>query len=89
MADSSITVRPESPSDHDAVARVHRLAFAQDQEARLVAQRRETSGFMPELSLVAVRARHVVGHVLFSPVRIASPDSCVPALALAPMAVLP
>ena len=83
------TVRPERPRDYAAIAKISRAAFGQDNEARLVARLRELAGFDPGLSLVAVRDDVVVGHILFSPIVIASEANEVPALALAPMAVLP
>ena len=82
-------IRPENPEDYPAVQQVHRLAFGQDNEARLVTALRQGPGFDPALSLVAVRADQVVGHILFSPIHIESERARIPALALAPMAVLP
>jgi putative acetyltransferase len=84
-----IHVRPESPDDCDAIANVNRLAFGGEGEARLVEALRASDGFDPELSLVAVGEGTVVGHVLFSPIVIEAEDRRTPALALAPMAVLP
>ena len=84
-----LTIRPERSQDYDAIAEVHRLAFGQDDEARLVADLRRTKHFVPELSMVAVCSGQVVGHVLFSAVHIETPQGPVPALALAPMAVRP
>ena len=86
---TKMVIRPENPEDYSAVEQVHRLAFGQDNEARLVAALREGRGFDPALSLVAVRADQVVGHILFSPIHIESDRARIPALALAPMAVLP
>lgn len=69
-------VRREQPADHDAVRALHRAAFgdraadpkAEVSEARLVDELREDAGFLPHLSLVAVRGlpgeASVVGHVL-------------------------
>ena len=82
-------IRPEHPDDHASIEEVNRLAFGQDDEARLVAKLRLADGFDPALSLVAVRDGKVVGHILFSPIRIDTDRGDVPALALAPMAVLP
>jgi putative acetyltransferase len=84
-----MTVRPEQPADYAAIADVSRAAFRQDNEARLIAALRKSAGFDPELSLVAVRDDVIVGHILFSRILIESESSEVPALALAPMAVLP
>jgi putative acetyltransferase len=87
--EGSMMVRPESPQDYTAIDEVNRAAFGQDNEARLVARLRESAGFDPGLSLVAVRDGVIVGHILFSPIVIASEADEVPALALAPIAVLP
>ena len=51
---------------------------------------RQLVSFDPLLSLVAVQDHKVVGHILFTPVAIRRDDAApVPALALAPLAVLP
>lgn len=84
-----ITIRRERPEDYEAIDEVNRLAFGQDDEARLIRALREAGGFDPKLSLVAVRDDRVVGHVLFSSVTVATTGGPVPALALAPMAVHP
>jgi putative acetyltransferase len=79
-------VRPEAPSDHDAVRRVHAAAFATPEEADLVDALR--AGAKPHVSLVAEEAGEVVGHVMLSPVELpAHPDRRL--MGLAPLAVLP
>lgn len=78
-------VRPETPADHQAVARLHTEAFGGPAEARLVDLLRGTDDFVEDLSLVAERDGEVVGHILFSRVRVGEEA----ALALAPMAVAP
>jgi putative acetyltransferase len=83
----SIIVRPETGADHEAIRHVNRLAFGQDEEARLVDALRE-GGFV-RLSLIAEEAGQVVGHILFRDLPIVTDAGTVPALALAPMAVLP
>jgi putative acetyltransferase len=83
----SIIIRPESTADEDAIRHVNRLAFGQDEEARLVDALRE-GGFV-RVSLVAEQEGQVVGHILFSDLPIITGDGTVAALALAPMAVLP
>ena len=83
------TIRSEQPEDHATIHEVNRLAFGQDDEARLVTALRHTEGFDPSLSLVAVRDAQVVGHILFSSIHIETDEGRVPAMALAPMAVLP
>ena len=83
----SIIIRPETTADHEAIRHVNRLAFSQDEEARLVDALRE-GGFV-RVSLVAEKEGQVVGHILFSDLPIITGDGTVAALALAPMAVLP
>lgn len=79
-------IRPELPEDHDAVRRVHELAFAPStEEAELVDALRASGDHVPELCLVALFGDEVIGHVCFSRARVDG----VEVLALAPMAVLP
>ncbi len=83
-----LTIRFESPADHDAIRRVNRLAFGQNEEADLVDALR-AGGFV-HVSLVAEQGGQIVGHILFSELSITTDSSgTVPALGLAPMAVLP
>lgn len=84
-------VRPEIRADERAIDEVHRLAFAREDEAKLVAALRVGDTYLPELSLVALRGGEVVGHVLVTLVDL-SPRGGAPALpvlALAPLAVRP
>src|SRR5262249_50877185 len=83
----SLLIRPETAADWDAIRHVNRLAFGQDDEARLVDALRD-DGYV-QVSLVAERGGQVVGHILFSDLAIITEAGTVPALALAPMAVLP
>jgi putative acetyltransferase len=83
----NILTRPETAADHEAIWHVNRLAFGQEDEARLVDALR--SGGYLRLSLVAEVDGRVVGHILFSDLPIFTEAGTVPALALAPMAVLP
>lgn len=83
----SILIRPESAADHESIQHVNRLAFGQEEEARLVDALRE--GGYVRVSLVAEQRGQVVGHILFSDLPIITGAGTVPALALAPMAVLP
>ena len=84
-----LIIRPESRSQHSAVRRIHELAFGRPDEARLVASLRESDTFLPKLSLVAQQDKEPVGHVLLTPIRIMDGELVQPALALAPLAVLP
>jgi putative acetyltransferase len=83
----ALVVRPESTADHEAVRNVNRLAFGQEEEAQLVDALRD--GGYVRVSLVAERGGRVVGHILFSELPVIRGAGTVPALALAPMAVLP
>jgi putative acetyltransferase len=75
-------VRSETPGDISAIRIVQEVAFGQPDEAQLVDDLRAAGDTI--FSLVAVDDGTVVGHVLFS--RMKAPF---PALALAPVAVLP
>jgi putative acetyltransferase len=84
---TDVLIRPETTADHEAIRQVNRLAFGQDAEAHLVDALRD--GGYVRLSLVAERDGQIVGHILFSDLPIITEAGTVPALALAPMAVLP
>jgi putative acetyltransferase len=81
------TIRAESDTDHEAIRHVNRLAFGQDDEARIVDALR--NGGYSRLSLIAEVNSVVVGHILFSDLPILTDSGTVSALSLAPMAVLP
>src|SRR5262249_38322001 len=80
-------IRPETAADQEAIRHVNRLAFGQDEEARLVDALRD--GGYVRASLVAEQKRQVVGHILFSDLPIITDAGTIPVLALAPMAGLP
>jgi putative acetyltransferase len=85
-----ITVRAERPEDYAGIHEVNRLAFGRENEARLVEALRKSEGFIPELSLVALKEDGaVIGHILFDPITVLMKEGSLPALALAPLAVLP
>ena len=90
----SLNIRAESPDDFAAVDEVVAICFAGEApgtpvEVALVRGIRALPAFDPRLSLVADLDGKVVGHLLFSPMTIESQQGDVPALALAPLAVLP
>lgn len=90
-ADDPVHVQPERTSDRDAVERIHREAYGEGREARLVHELRATPAYIRELSLVAHLDERPVGHLMFTRVEIdrgAGADP-VPALALAPLGVHP
>lgn len=79
-------VRPETRDDYAAIRSVNEAAFETPAEAQLVEVLRER--VRPIVSLVAEVEGAVVGHILFSPVALAtSPEAKI--MGLAPMAVLP
>ena len=85
----SFFIRPETPADIPAIFEVNYQAFAHYDEARLVDALREARVFDPELSLVAVDGDRIIGHILFPPITIESPQAITPAIALAPLVVHP
>lgn len=79
-------IREEQARDLDQVRALLRLAFSTDAESQLVDALRANGKAI--VSLVAVCAEDVLGHILFSPVT-ASPPSEANGIGLAPVAVLP
>ncbi|MFH1372207.1 MAG: N-acetyltransferase [bacterium] len=80
-------VRNERPEDFDAVHYINNSAFGQPGEANLVDRLRSSC---PEaISLVAVLEDRVVGHILFSPVKVEGDRTLTEGMGLGPMAVLP
>lgn len=82
-----LIVRGEMPGDIPAIHRINELAFARPNEAILVDALRRGAGTY--LSLVAEQGGQLVGHILFTEVRVESGAGPWDALGLAPMAVLP
>jgi putative acetyltransferase len=76
-----------SIDERQSIRTVNEAAFGGPDEAELVDNLRE-HGFTL-ISLVAEGDNGIVGHVLFSRMWIESPGGLVPAVALAPVAVLP
>jgi len=81
-----LTIRRETPEDIDSIRYVNEQAFSQKEEAKLIDKLRNRG--VVTLSLVAVQAGQIVGHILFSPVTVESEYSSFEAISLAPMAVL-
>jgi putative acetyltransferase len=84
-----IVIRSETIEDYINIFKVNKLAFGQENEARLVENIRHLPNFNSALSLVAIASDRLVGHILFSEIAIATSLGDVTALALAPLAVLP
>ena len=79
-------VRPEQPQEIAGIRRVNLAAFGTTVEADIVDALRQHA--RPFLSLVAIDAAEVVGHIAFSPVTL-MPHRHYRIAGLAPMAVLP
>jgi putative acetyltransferase len=82
-----IHIRPEQPDDADDIRRVNEEAFGQPLEAGLVERLRANCGVL--LSLVATVNGRIAGHILFTPLRVESPEAVFEGAGLGPMAVLP
>ena len=80
-------VREELPADIQAIRNVNRLAFGGAEEADLVDALRANGQAV--VSLVAIEADELIGHILFSRLPIAAETQTIAAAALAPVAVLP
>jgi len=80
-------ILPETTADHSSIREVHRRAFGREDEGRLVDALRD--GGFARLSLVAEQDGRVVGHILFSELAIVMDRGSLPALSLAPLAVVP
>lgn len=82
-----VTIRRERIADIAAVRAVNRTAFGQSVEAEIVDSVRDRC---PDtVSLVAVEAHQIVGHIFFSPVFASGQKGLIQGMGLAPMAVLP
>jgi predicted N-acetyltransferase YhbS len=87
-------IRRETDADFSAVEEVVRRAFENEPhsdhtEHGLVARLRDSSAFVPELSLVAEADGVCVGHILFTRLPIRDGKTEFPSLALAPLSVRP
>ena len=85
-----LEIRQESKNDYDEVYNVVKKAFetaehSDGNEHDLVDALRKSNSFIPELSLVAIEDGKIVGHILFTKIKIGKSEE----LALAPLAVLP
>jgi predicted N-acetyltransferase YhbS len=81
-------IREENANDYNAVYTLNDRSFGQKDESDLIERIRKGNCFIPELSLVAEKDGKIIGHILFSKIKIRG-DVESDSLALAPMAVLP
>lgn len=89
-----IIVRQETNADFSRVREIVKNAFLHAEftdhdEHNLVERLRNSEGFIPELSLVAVVDDEIVGHILFTKIAINDGITRVTSLALAPVSVIP
>lgn len=87
-------IRIERPEDYLSVFNLIEKAFRNEeysdhQEHFLVERLRESSAFVPELSLVCEVENNIVGYILLTEIKIKSSETETKSLALAPVAVLP
>ena len=91
----NLQIRTETAADFERIERVIIAAFSgaehsDGDEHNLVKRLRHSSGFQPELALVAEEAGEIVGHILFTPIVIRGARGQETAsLALAPVSVHP
>lgn len=84
-----MTIRPEQPLDHDAIADVVAAAFGSPAEAQLVKAIRASGNYVPKLSLVAEIQGHIVGYVMISFVALHGDGTQHRIANLSPLAVTP
>ena len=86
----NLTIRQENKVDYKKIYELNLLAFEEKEEAVLVNLLRENDEFIPQLSLVALLNNEIVGHILFTKIKIIDDNGNeYESLALAPMAVSP
>lgn len=79
----------ETEDDTTSIREVVTAAFGRTSEANLVEAIRNSPNFIPQLSIVAKEDGDAVAHVMFSAIAIATQNRPIPALALAPLSVMP
>ena len=84
----SIELREEIRSDFGEISALLKNAFDGLEEANLVDRIRSSNYYIPELSIVALHKKKIVGHILFSKIEIQNSESSLSSLALAPVSVL-
>ena len=85
-----MNIRQENSNDYEQVYNLVKKAFesaehSDGNEHELVCALRKSQSFIPELTLVALTANKIVGHIMFSRATVDNEDI----LILAPLSVLP
>ncbi len=86
-----MNIRPSTVSDHAHIEQVHLQAFGEegDEIVQLVNNLFEDKTALPLLSLVAVEADQIIGHVLYTKATLTQTNEAVSVHILAPLAVTP
>ncbi|MHC1760163.1 MAG: GNAT family N-acetyltransferase [Negativicutes bacterium] len=89
-----IVVRQETDEDYEIVYEAVKTAFFTAEhtnfdEQNLVVRLRKSAAFIPELSLVAVMDDKIVGHIMFTKMKIKNETKEFESLVLAPVSVVP
>jgi predicted N-acetyltransferase YhbS len=85
VTELSLVIRPELPSDAEAIERLHERAFGPGRFARTAFRLREGAPHLMDLSFTALVGTLLVGSVRMAPVS----AGAVPALMLGPLTVEP
>jgi putative acetyltransferase len=87
--DDTLSVRPETPADYNAIHALVAAAFGRESEANLVRLlRADTNAYVPELALVAEERDEIVGHIMLTNATLHGVEDW-QVLALGPLAVTP
>jgi predicted N-acetyltransferase YhbS len=91
---SKLELRQELPADYVEVSKLVELTFRNEKssdhgEHFLVDRLRNSTAFVPELSIVAEVEGNLVGHILFTKIKIKNEVESFASLALAPVSVKP
>lgn len=88
-------IRQETPADRDAVSTLiqeayRQVAYSDKKEQLMVDRLRNSSAFIPQLSLIAqADTGELVGHILLTKLHIQNGHQRLPGLALAPLSIPP
>ena len=82
---NAVTIRSEQPSDYEAIDDLFAPLMGQE-VANLVRDLRRSANYVPDLALVAVEERNVVGHILLSYATLQGTEQ-LPVLLLSPLGV--
>ncbi|WP_414739184.1 GNAT family N-acetyltransferase [Macrococcoides canis] len=89
-----IEIRTARNEDYKEIQHVVQRAFENEEmsdhnEHHLVIKIKDSDAYIPELSLVAIEAGKIVGHIMLSKITINNDEEHIESLALAPVSVLP